>query len=134
PRRRDAPPDRPAADGGLFRSGDRGAARMRPADRRSQARADPQDLAAGGGAVTDDVLASTPRSLPLTLAGQIDRACDRFEDDWKAGRRPRIEAYLADAAEPDRPVLLRELLLLELEFRRVHGERPSPGEYQDRFP
>jgi len=27
-----------------------------------------------------------PRSLPLTLAGQVDAACDRFEAGWKAGQ------------------------------------------------
>jgi serine/threonine-protein kinase len=84
--------------------------------------------------VRDEPLISTPRSLPLTLAGRIDRACDRFEADWRAGRRPELEAYLAGAPEPDRPVLLRELLLLELEFRRNQGERPAPGEYRARFP
>jgi serine/threonine-protein kinase len=84
--------------------------------------------------VTDEAFASTPRSLSVTLAGRVDRACDRFEADWNAGQRPRIEAYLADAPETDRPLLLRELLLLELEFRQGDGERPIPGEYRARFP
>jgi serine/threonine protein kinase len=84
--------------------------------------------------MTDEPLASTPRSLPLTLAGRIDRVCDHFEADWRAGQRPELEAYLAGAPEPDRPMLLRELLLLELGFRRERGERPTPEEYQARFP
>ena len=91
-------------------------------------------LGARGGDVNDEALAPASGSLPLTLAGRIDRACDRYEADWKAGRRPRIEAYLADTPEPDRSVLLRELLLLELEFRRNDDERPTAGEYQARFP
>jgi serine/threonine-protein kinase len=79
---------------------------------------------------------SSPGSgaLPLTLAGRVDAACDRFEADWKAGRRPRIDAYLADAAESERPALLRELLMLELEFRGRLGERPGVEEYRARFP
>ena len=58
-----------------------------------------------------------PGSLPLTLAGQVDAACDRFEAGWKAGQRPRIEAYLSEAPESQQAALLRELLLLEIEFR-----------------
>jgi WD40 repeat protein/serine/threonine protein kinase len=73
-------------------------------------------------------------SEPVTLAGLVDRACDRFEADWKAGRRPRIEDYLDDTPEPGRPALLRELVLLELEFRRKQGERPMLQEYRVRFP
>jgi serine/threonine-protein kinase len=71
--------------------------------------------------------------LPLTLAGCIDRACNRYEAEWKLGRRPRIEAYLADATERERPGLFRELLLLEIEFRESVGERPAPEEYRARF-
>ena len=74
-----------------------------------------------------------PGSLPLTLAGQVDAACDRFEAGWKAGQRPRIEAYLSEAPESQQAALLRELLLLELEFRSRRGERPIPEEYRARF-
>jgi serine/threonine protein kinase len=65
---------------------------------------------------------------------RIDHACDRFEEAWRAGRRPRIEAYLADSPEPDRPDLLRQLLRLELELRRGRGEGPTRDEYTRRFP
>ena len=44
---------------------------------------------------------------------RIDQKCDHFESAWKAGERPRIETYLEDAAEPERLVLLRELIALE---------------------
>jgi serine/threonine-protein kinase len=75
-----------------------------------------------------------PGSLPLTLAGHIDEACDRFEAGWKAGRRPRLEPYLSEAPVSQRSALLRELLMLELEFRERTGERPTPLEYRARFP
>src|SRR5262245_9455174 len=105
---------------------------MRLANRWAKARANPKNLVARGGNVKDE--ASTPASLPLTLAGWIDRACDRYEAEWKAGRRPRIEAYLADVPELERPALLRELLLLEIDFRKAAGEQPTAAEYQARLP
>src|SRR5271157_4961551 len=60
--------------------------------------------------------------------------CDRYEAAWREGRRPRIEDYLAEALEPERALLLRELLALELELRSNGGERPEPQEYRERFP
>jgi eukaryotic-like serine/threonine-protein kinase len=65
---------------------------------------------------------------------EIDRTCDRFEAAWRAGLRPRIEDYLADAAAPRRIALLRELLTLELELRQRAGEQPRVAEYRQRFP
>jgi WD40 repeat protein len=76
-------------------------------------------------------------SLPPELGHQVDRACDRFEAAWQAARagdRPRLEDYLAAAPEPLRSALLRELLALELAYRKKNGERPEPADYADRFP
>src|SRR4051812_28893192 len=67
-------------------------------------------------------------------ASLIDLACDRFEQQWREGRRPRIEAYLADYPRLDRPAFLDALLKVELWWRREHGERPTPQEYLKRFP
>jgi WD40 repeat protein/predicted Ser/Thr protein kinase len=72
--------------------------------------------------------------LPLSLARQVDQVCDRFEEDWLAGRRPRIEEFLEEAPPAARPALLRELLRLELERRCRAGERPAADEYHARFP
>jgi tRNA A-37 threonylcarbamoyl transferase component Bud32 len=71
---------------------------------------------------------------PLSLALRVNDACDRFEADWTAGRRPRIEVALEGCSETDRPALLRELMALELELRRSRGEQPAPIEYHSRFP
>ncbi len=76
----------------------------------------------------------TARTAPLALALDVNAACDRFEADWRAGRSPRIEAFLGAFPEPGRPPLLRELIALELELRRAGGERPSASEYAERFP
>jgi hypothetical protein len=64
--------------------------------------------------------------------------CDRFEAAWKAAHtaaaRPRIEDYLADVPDPQRPALLRELILLEADYRRLGGDRPRPEDFLARFP
>lgn len=68
------------------------------------------------------------------LFRRIDPVCDRFEAAWKAGQRPLIEEYLDTGEEPAGSSLLRELLLLELDYRTRTGEKPVPGEYHARFP
>ena len=70
---------------------------------------------------------------PVRPSEWIDEVCDRFELNWRAGRMPRIEDYLAEAGDADRPSLLRELVALEIELRRRRGERPETQEYLDRF-
>jgi tetratricopeptide (TPR) repeat protein len=69
-------------------------------------------------------------------ARAVDQACLQFEACWRAGngRRPRLEEYLEGTAEPLRGTLLHELLALELAYRLREGERPTPEEYEGRFP
>jgi eukaryotic-like serine/threonine-protein kinase len=67
-------------------------------------------------------------------ARHVDDVCTRFERAWKRGDRPRIEDFLDVAEEAERPVLLRELIALEVELRLRRGEDPKPSEYRDRFP
>jgi WD40 repeat protein len=64
----------------------------------------------------------------------INAAADRFERAWNQGTRPRIEDYLAEVEESQRPALLEELLRVELELRRRAGEEPVPEDYTPRFP
>jgi WD40 repeat protein/serine/threonine protein kinase len=73
-------------------------------------------------------------SLPPDLAELLDRACDQFEAAWKTGRRPALEDHLAAAPEPERPTLLRELILIDAAYRLGTGESPRPEDYQSRFP
>ncbi len=70
----------------------------------------------------------------MTNDADIDRVCDRFESEWKAGARPQIEAYLRQATEAQRGGLMRELTGLEVEYRLRAGERPLVAEYLQRFP
>src|SRR5262249_43542463 len=120
-------------DGGLQQRGDRRPARLRPAHRRAQVAAHPLHLGKRGPAVTEQP-SSERQTLTPSLAARVDEACDRFEQEWEAGPRPRIEDYLGRAAEGERPALLRELLVLEVELRRRQGEDPRPEEYRARFP
>ncbi len=48
--------------------------------------------------------------LDIDLARRIDEVCRRFEADWRAGRRPRIEDYLVDVTHEGRPALRAELI------------------------
>jgi serine/threonine-protein kinase len=73
-------------------------------------------------------------TLPPGLAARLDPVCDRFESGWLAGSRPRLEDFLPQVEEPDRPALLCELLALEMDYRARQGERPQKDEYQGRLP
>jgi serine/threonine-protein kinase len=72
--------------------------------------------------------------LPLSLGLRIEPACNRFELAWQAGQRPRIEDFLGELPEPERSALARELIALEIDYRRRAGEDPPPDEYRARFP
>jgi hypothetical protein len=50
-----------------------------------------------------------------------------------AGQQPRIRDYLVIAPE-EMASLFRELLAIELELRRKHGEAIAPEEYLRQFP
>src|SRR5437588_10746771 len=69
-----------------------------------------------------------------TLSRRADAECDRFEAAWKAGRRPHIEDHLAAVPEPERAALLCELIPLEIDYRRLAGDKVQPAEFLRRFP
>jgi WD40 repeat protein len=68
------------------------------------------------------------------MAQRIEVVCDRFERAWKDGHRPVIEYYLVETPEPERAALLRELIPLDIAYRRLAGEDPQPEQYYARFP
>jgi serine/threonine-protein kinase len=72
--------------------------------------------------------------LSPSMAERVDAVCDKFEADWRAGQRPRVEDYMADSSEAEHSELLRRLVEVDIEYRRQQGERPSAEEYQARFP
>ena len=77
---------------------------------------------------------SQDMSLPLPVLEHIDKVCLEFEDAWMRGERPRVELFCGDAPEPERLPLLRQLLLLELDYKFRSGETLNQAEYHTRFP
>jgi hypothetical protein len=71
--------------------------------------------------------------LPLGAKRRIDAVCCRFEEAWRDGR-PDLSAFLEEAAEGERPVLLAELLHIDVERRRRSAEQPAAADYLGRFP
>jgi serine/threonine protein kinase len=69
-----------------------------------------------------------------TLALRTESVCDQFEAACRAGKRPDIESCLAGFTGPELAALVRELIALDVFWRRRAGERPEPREYRDRFP
>jgi WD40 repeat protein/tRNA A-37 threonylcarbamoyl transferase component Bud32 len=73
--------------------------------------------------------------LDATQIGRdVDEACDRFEAAWRSGHRPAIEDFHGDTTDPGYPVLLRYLLVVELDYCGGLGETPESSEYRRRFP
>jgi len=57
-------------------------------------------------------------SVRLTVAQRIDSVCDRFEADWKAGRRQPVESYLSDVTPAERDALQAALLAVQEELEK----------------
>src|SRR5262245_27188118 len=73
-----------------------------------------------------------------SLLRRVEEVCDRFEAAWKAAgsldQRPKIEDYLGEIREPERSLFLRELLELEIAYRRLAGKELLPEQFRQRFP
>ncbi len=62
----------------------------------------------------------------LDIQQQVDACCQAFEHAWSKGETPRIEDFITRVSPDGRAQLLRELLVLELNYRRDEsGERLS---------
>ncbi|MDA9857568.1 serine/threonine protein kinase [Rubripirellula sp.] len=73
--------------------------------------------------------------LPIAVLERIDDLCVEFEQKWQTNSPPVIEPFLDDDIEPfARDALLAELIVLEIDYRRRHGETPAEQEYLERFP
>jgi hypothetical protein len=65
---------------------------------------------------------------------RIDVICDRVEEALQAGQPWRLEDYLAAVDESEQATLLRQLLLLEWDYRQQQGEPIDLSDYLTRFP
>jgi WD40 repeat protein/tetratricopeptide (TPR) repeat protein len=72
-------------------------------------------------------------SLPVSVQLRLEEACARFEAAWRgadsSATPPRIEEYLNPESGPWRAALLRELVLLDVDYRRRRGEEPDADDY-----
>jgi len=64
----------------------------------------------------------------------LQKARRDFEAAWRSGHEPDLRTYLPESLGSDRPLLLRELLSIELKYRLQRGERPRPDGYLARLP
>ncbi len=72
------------------------------------------------------------KKIPIQALERIDDLCAEFERDWQAGQPPEIQSLLN--GEPEREVLLAELLALDVDYRRRRGETPTEQQYLEKFP
>jgi Tfp pilus assembly protein PilF/tRNA A-37 threonylcarbamoyl transferase component Bud32 len=83
-------------------------------------------------------LATMDGPLSPVQAMHVNEVCDRFEAAWRTvgpvGPPPRVEDYLGTTPQPARSVLLRHLILLDIDYQRLRGDRPSAADYRERFP
>jgi WD40 repeat protein/serine/threonine protein kinase len=70
----------------------------------------------------------------LEVAREIDRVCDEFAAEIRAGKEPRIEHFRGRVAESGRGALLGELIVTELEYLGDEGRPTEPDAYYARFP
>ncbi len=78
------------------------------------------------------VPASPSDAAPLSI--DWESACDRFEEEFRAGQTPSLEATLAAVAADIRPRLFAELLSIECWWRKRRGQATQPEDYLLRFP
>ncbi len=75
-----------------------------------------------------------PVTLDPSMLQRIQALVEHFENAWKAGRKPRIEAYLEKATGPVRSAILRALLARELILLARQGVVADGQAYRARFP
>ena len=75
------------------------------------------------------------KRLPISALERIDDLCAAFEEKWQSNEPLTIESVLAgDFTDVERDVLLVELVVLEIGYRRRIDDTPTKQEYLDRFP
>jgi serine/threonine-protein kinase len=75
------------------------------------------------------------QKLPIAALERIDEICADFERQWQTGGSPTIESFVPDEiSSTEQEVLLAELIVLDVDYRRRRGESPSKQRYLDRFP
>ena len=73
-------------------------------------------------------------SSRVPLHHLVDALCDEFESDWKSGNRPSLTAYLQRTQPVHQSKLVKELIALDINYRRLQGETPTVREYVELIP
>ncbi len=97
-------------------------------------RTDPATVSYDGGHSLTASYHGSSAGLPVELAVELDGHCDAFEAAWRAGNRPAVEDAVTGLNDPLRAAVLRELVALDVFYRRQLGEVPLADEYLARFP
>ena len=79
-------------------------------------------------------MTSKPDDNPVNILEQIRKLSRDFGKLISQGKSPRIQSYLKKVTEEAREDLFRDLLAVEINFRRSKGESPTSDEYVKRFP
>lgn len=75
------------------------------------------------------------KQLPIPALERIDDLCAEFEHCRQRNQPQTIESVIAgDLSDDERDLLLSELLVLEIDYRRRAGDIPKVEEYLHRFP
>ena len=77
-----------------------------------------------------------PTSTPHgeLIEQSVDAVCESFEQMWAAGERPQLQLYADRVPRDQRSELVRELIPIDVWWRRKQGEIPTPKDYFDCFP
>src|SRR5215831_4759037 len=110
-------------DGRLHEPRNRQAPEMFRPDHRTKAWPHPHGLGKGDGSMSGNIANGD------SFYDDINLACERFEAEWRSGGRPQIELYLVEAPEGARRELIRELLKLEIYYRRDRGDTIGADDY-----
>ena len=73
-----------------------------------------------------------PASLSKLI--EIDKVCDDFDAAWSAGNQPHLRDYLARCSTQQQSRGFRDLLEIELEYRRGREELVQATTYANQFP
>ncbi len=69
-----------------------------------------------------------------SMAGRLDELCDRFEAAWKNGSAPALEDYVPELPGVSTEQGFRELLALDIAYRKKLGQAVKAEDYRVRFP
>ena len=73
-------------------------------------------------------------SLSLTEYEEIESVCNSFEECWQRGARPLLREFIDRGSLSIRQVLMRELLLVDIDYQARAGNAVNQKDYLRDFP